>query len=161
MFGKLEQKTFSLDTRLNATFTPNLTLELFAQPFLASGHYTSFKEFAKPHSGQMTYYGRDNGSTITANNTADGKTYTVDPDGNGAAAPFSFGSPDFNFRSLRGTAVVRYEYRPGSTLFFVWTQQRDGSDAFGDFNFTRDRSALFRDHPTNTFQVKATYWLGR
>ena len=161
VFGKLEQKTFSMDTRLNATFTPNLTLELFAQPFLASGHYTGFKEFAKPHSGQMTYYGRDNGSTITANNNADGKTYTVDPDGNGAAAPFSFGSPDFNFRSLRGTAVVRYEYRPGSTLFFVWTQQRDGSDAFGDFNFTRDRSALFRDRPTNIFQVKATYWLGR
>ena len=161
VFGRLEQKTFSMDTRLNTTFTPNLTLELFAQPFLASGHYTSFKEFAKPHSGQMTFYGKDNGSTITTATTADGKTYTVDPDGNGVAAPFSFGSPDFNFRSLRGTAVVRYEYRPGSTLFFVWTQERDGSDAFGDFNFSRDRSALFRDRPTNIFQVKATYWLGR
>ena len=161
VFGRLEQKTFSMDTRLNTTFTPNLTLELFAQPFLASGHYTSFKEFAKPHSGQMNYYGRDNGSTITSANTANGKTYTVDPDGNGAASPFSFGSPDFNFRSLRGTAVVRYEYRPGSTLFVVWTQERDGSDAFGDFNFSRDRSALFRDRPTNIFQVKATYWLGR
>jgi hypothetical protein len=161
VFGRLEQKTFSMDTRLNTTFTPNLTLELFAQPFLASGHYTSFKEFAKPHSGQMTYYGRDNGSTIATANTANGTTYTVDPDGNGAAAPFSFGTPDFNFRSLRGTAVVRYEYRPGSTLFFVWTQQRDGSAEFGDFDFGRDRSALFRDRPTNIFQVKATYWLGR
>lgn len=161
VFGRLEQKTFSVDTRLNTTFTPNLTLELFAQPFLASGHYTSFKEFAKPHSGKMTYYGRDNGSTVTAANTAGGKTYTVDPDGSGAASAFTFGNPDFNFRSLRGTAVMRYEYRPGSTLFFVWTQARDGSDEFGDFNFGRDRSALFRDRPTNIFQVKATYWLGR
>jgi hypothetical protein len=109
----------------------------------------------------MTYYGRDNGSTITSTSTANGTSYTVDPDGNGAAAPFSFGSPDFNFRSLRGTAVVRYEYRPGSTLFFVWTQERDGSAEFGDFDFGRDRSALFRDRPTNIFQVKATYWLGR
>ncbi|MEO7359413.1 MAG: DUF5916 domain-containing protein, partial [Gemmatimonadaceae bacterium] len=161
VFGRLEQKTFSLDTRLNTTFTPNLTLELFAQPFLASGHYTSFKEFAKPHSGQMTYYGRDNGSTITTAASANGTTYTVDPDGTGAASPFSFRSPDFNFRSLRGPAVVRYEYRPGSTLFFVWTQAREGAAEFGDFDFGRDRSALFRDRPTNVFQVKATYWLGR
>jgi hypothetical protein len=161
VFGRLEQKTFSMDTRLNTTFTPNLTLELFAQPFLASGHYTSFKEFAKPHSGKMTYYGRDNGSTITSTGTDGGLTYAVDPDGNGAAAPFTFSNPDFNFRSLRGTAVLRYEYRPGSTLFFVWTQERDGSAGFGDFDFSRDRSALFRDRPTNIFQLKATYWLGR
>ncbi len=158
VFGRLEQKTFAVDTRLNATFTPNLTLQLFAQPFLASGHYTNFKEFAKPRSSDMTFYGKDNGSTVSQ--AASGE-YTVDPDGNGTASPFSFDNPDFNFRSLRGTAVVRWEYRPGSTLFFVWTQQRDGSDAFGDFDFNRDRSALFRDRATNVFQIKATYWLGR
>ncbi|HEX2723591.1 MAG TPA: DUF5916 domain-containing protein, partial [Gemmatimonadaceae bacterium] len=163
VFGKLEQKTFAIDTRVNATFTPNLTLEVFAQPFLASGHYSSFKEFVKPKSGEMTYFGRDNGSTVIANKNADGSTqsYTIDPDGNGSAAPFTVGNPDFNFRSLRGTAVVRWEYRPGSTLFFVWTQQRQGSDSFGDFDFSRDRSALFRELPTNIFQIKATYWLGR
>jgi hypothetical protein len=157
VFGRLEQKTFAIDTRINATFTPTLTLQLFAQPFLASGHYTSFKEFAKVKSGKMNFYGKDNGSTIAT--TADG--YRVDPDGTGAASAFEFGNPDFNVRSLRGTAVMRWEYRPGSTLFFVWTQQRDGFDTFGDFEFSRDRSALFRDRPTNVFQVKATYWLGR
>jgi hypothetical protein len=163
VFGRLEQKTFAINTRLNTTFTPNLTLELFAQPFLASGHYTSFKEFVKPKSGQMIYYGRDNGSTVTSTTDASGRvgTYTVDPDGGGVAQPFTFGNPDFNVRSLRGTAVMRWEYRPGSTLFFVWTQEREGSDTFGDFEFGRDRSALFRDRPTNIFQIKATYWLGR
>ncbi len=111
----------------------------------------------------MTYFGRDNGSTVVSNEDASGSTtsYTIDPDGNGAASPFTIGNPDFNVRSLRGTAVVRWEYRPGSTLFFVWTQQREGSDDFGNFEFGRDRSALFRDRPTNIFQVKATYWLGR
>ncbi|MEO8577577.1 MAG: DUF5916 domain-containing protein, partial [Gemmatimonadales bacterium] len=163
VFGRLEQRTFSVDTRVNATFTPNLTLELFAQPFLSSGHYTSFKEFQKPKSGDMTIFGRDNGSTVQTNKNVDGSTisYTIDPDGNGVAAPFMVDNPDFNFRSLRGTAVVRWEYRPGSTLFLVWTQQREGFDDFGDFQFGRDRSALFRDRPTNIFQVKATYWLGR
>lgn len=162
VFGRLEQKTFSVDTRINATFTPTLTLQLFAQPFLASGHYSRFKEFARPRSGSMILYGRDNGSTLTAEPDPDnGTSYLVDPDGAGPAASFVIDNPDFNVRSLRGTAVMRWEYRPGSTLFFVWTQQREGFDTFGDFNFSRDRGALFRDRPTNVFQIKATYWLGR
>jgi hypothetical protein len=158
VFARLEQKTFSMDTRINATFTPTLTLQLFAQPFLASGHYTNFKEFAKPKSSEMIRYGRDNGSTAAKN--SDG-SYRIDPDGNGAAAAFTVDNPDFNVRSLRGTAVMRWEYRPGSTLYFVWTQVREGFDQFGDFDFARDRSALFKDRPSNVFQVKATYWLGR
>jgi hypothetical protein len=162
VFGRLEQKTFSVDTRTNVTFTPNLTLELFAQPFLASGRYTSFKEFAEPKSRRMNFFGRDNGSTVSRSTAADGSvTYTVDPDGAGAAQPFTFDNPDFNSRSLRGTGVLRWEYRPGSTLYFVWTQERNGFDQFGDFNFGRDRSALFRDRPTNVFQIKGTYWIGR
>lgn len=164
VFGRLRQKTFSLDTRVNTTFTPNLTLELFAQPFLSSGKYTTFKEFAEVKSRRMNFFGKDNGSTVVAN--TDPQTgaltgYTIDPDGPGPAAPFTFPNPDFNFRSLRGTSVLRWEYRPGSTLYFVWTQQREGFDQFGDFDFSRDRSALFRDRPTNVFQIKATYWIGR
>ncbi|MFL5466274.1 MAG: DUF5916 domain-containing protein [Gemmatimonadaceae bacterium] len=164
VFGRLDQRTFSMDTRVNMTFTPNLTLEMFAQPFLASGKYTNFKEFAEVKSRHMNLFGRDNGSTVTTNTeTQSGAVtgYTIDPDGAGPAAPFTIANPDFNLRSLRGTAVVRWEYRPGSTLFFVWTQQREGFDQFGDFNFARDRSALFRDRPTNVFQIKATYWIGR
>jgi hypothetical protein len=163
VFGRLEQKTFSVDTRVIATFTPNLTLQLYAQPFLSSGHYTSFKEFAKAKSGDMIYYSKgDNGSTVAKLTDASGETvYRIDPDGNGPAASFDVSNPDFNVRSLRGTAVMRWEYRPGSTIFFVWTQQREGFDSFGDFDFSRDRSALFKDRPTNVFQVKATYWLGR
>lgn len=164
VFGRLEQKTFSIDTRLNTTFTPNLTLELFAQPFLASGRYTSFKEFAEVKSRNMFFFGRDNGSTIAE--TTDPESgrvtgYRVDPDGPGGANEFTFANPNFNSRSLRGTGVLRWEYRPGSTLFLVWTQQREGFDTFGDFDFARDRAALFRDRPTNVFQVKATYWIGR
>lgn len=163
VFGRLDQKTFSMDTRTNVTFTPNLTLELFAQPFLASGKYTSFKEFAEPKSRRMFFFGRDNGSTVVTRTDANGSVtgYTIDPDGAGPAQPFTVDNPDFNLRSLRGTGVLRWEYRPGSTLFFVWTQERDGFDQFGDFNFSRDRSALFRDRPTNVFQIKGTYWIGR
>jgi hypothetical protein len=164
VFGRLQQKTFSMDTRVNMTFTPNLTLEMFAQPFLASGKYSTFKEFAEVKSRRMFYFGQDNGSTVLTNTDAQTGAitgYTIDPDGAGTAAPFTFDNPDFNLRSLRGTGVLRWEYRPGSTLYFVWTQERSGFDQFGDFNFSRDRSALFRDRPTNVFQIKGTYWIGR
>jgi hypothetical protein len=162
LFGRLQQKTYSMDTRVNVTFTPNLTLEMFAQPFLASGKYTNFKEFAEVKSRQMNLFGRDNGSTVAKNVAADGAiSYTIDPDGSGPANSFTFDNQDFNIRSLRGTSVLRWEYRPGSTLYLVWTQERSGDAQFGDFNFSRDRSALFRDPATNVFQIKATYWIGR
>jgi hypothetical protein len=101
-------------------------------------------------------YGADRGTITRA---ADG-TYTVDPDGpGGAAAPFTFHDPTFNVRSLRGNAVARWEYRPGSALYFVWQQERSGFDAVGDFDAGRDVGAIFRTRPTNVFLVKATFWI--
>lgn len=162
VFGYIRTKTVSLETRVNWTFRPDLTLQLYAQPFVATGDYSRFREFAAPRTVKKLEYGRDIGS-IT-HDAASG-TYTVDPDstaaGNGPAAKFTFGDPNFTYRSLRGTAVLRWEYRPGSTIFFVWTQQRSGNDPFGDFQFHRDYSGLFHDRPDNVFLVKATYWIGR
>ena len=158
VFAFVRTKTVSLDTRLNWTFTPNLTLQLYAQPFVASGRYTSFREFAAPHATAKLVYGRDIG-TIAYDSTAAG--YTVDPDGAGPAAPFSVANPDFTNTSLRGTAVLRWQYRPGSTLYFVWTQERSGTGPNGSIDLPSALSAMFRDHPTNVFQIKATYWIGR
>jgi hypothetical protein len=161
VFATLDQHSLSMTTRINATFTPTLTLELFAQPFLASGQYSTPKQYAAPRTSSTLEYGRDVG-TMAVQRDAAGRigSYHIDPDGAGPAAAFDVGNPDFNIRSLRGTAVLRWEYRPGSTVFFVWTQQRSGSEAYGDFDFNRDKSALFRDRPINVFQIKASYWLG-
>jgi hypothetical protein len=77
------------------------------------------------------------------------------------AGAFQIGDPNFNVRSLRGNAVLRWEYRPGSTLFLVWQQQREGAEAFGSFEFSRDANAIFRQRPDNIFVIKASYWIGR
>jgi hypothetical protein len=160
----LNQKTVSFDTRLNVTFSPTMTLELFAQPFIASGHFFDFKEFNAPRSVQKSVYGRDVG-TITPTLNAEGRvaSYTIDPDSTGPAAAFTIGNPDFNTRSLRGNTVFRWEYRPGSTLFVVWTQSRTGfaPTGVGDFDFGRDREALFSARPDNIFLVKMNFWLAR
>jgi hypothetical protein len=157
VFGFLTQKTLSLETRVNATFTPNLTLQLYAQPFIATGDYKDFREFAAPRGVETLVYGQDVGTI--AYQAADGQ-YTVDPDAAGPAQAFTFENPDFTTRSLRGTAVLRWEYRPGSTLFFVWSQNRFGADPFDSFDFGAARSLLFDDEATNVFQIKATYWIG-
>jgi hypothetical protein len=162
VFAFIKTHTLSLDTRINWTFTPNLTLQLFAQPFIATGQYSSFREFAAPRAVRKLVYGQDIGTIVRAPATPTTPAeYTVDPDGVGPSAPFTFQDPDFTYRSLIGNAVVRWEYRPGSTVFFVWTQNRTGSDTNGAFDYARQQRDIFRDRPTNVFQVKVNYWLGR
>jgi hypothetical protein len=64
-------------------------------------------------------------------------------------------------KSLRGNAVLRWEYRPGSTIFLVWQQERGAASQDGDFSFSRDADRLFRAVPSSVFLVKMSYWLGR
>lgn len=158
VFAFIRTATLSLETRANWTFTPDLTLQLYLQPFIASGDYQRFREFAAPRTRRVLDYGRDVGTLTRSAATG---AYTVDPDGAGPAAAFTFGDPNFTARSLRGTAVLRWEYRPGSTIYFAWTQQRAGVSADGTLDFGRDQSALWRDPADNVFVVKMNYWLGR
>ncbi len=156
IFADLVQRTLSMNTRINVTFTPSLSLELFAQPLISGADYERFKEFESRRDRRMRVFGPDEVSSDIVNGQ---RQYTIDPDGPGAAAPFSFADPNFNFRSLRGNAVFRWEYRPGSTLFVVWTQQRQDFASRGDFDFGRDRNALFAAKPDNILLVKMNYWL--
>ena len=86
--------------------------------------------------------------------------WTIDPDGTGPATPFTMGDPDFSYRSLRGNAVVRWEFNPGSTLFLVWTQSREDTAPLSDFELGRDWRGLIGTRPTNVFLVKMSYWMG-
>ena len=155
VFADLDQKFLSLNTRLNVTFTPTMTLELFLQPLFSANDFSRFKEFDAPRELGKSVYGEDIG-TVEA---VDGD-FLIDPDGAGPADAFTISDPDFNFRSLRGNAVFRWEYMPGSTLFLVWTQDRSSVDGIGDFDFGRDRTALFDASADNIFLVKLNYWLG-
>lgn len=162
IFGNINQTTFSATTRVEWTLSPLLSFQLYAQPFASSGRYEGFKELAKPRTQDYAVYGKTGGSTITPIVSDGDKTgYTVDPDGTGPASSFTVGNPDFRVQSLRGNAVVRWEYRPGSALFFVWQQQRSGFDEFdGRFRAANAVRDIF-SQPTNVFLIKATYWFAR
>ncbi|HEY1953025.1 MAG TPA: hypothetical protein VGG76_09475, partial [Gemmatimonadaceae bacterium] len=163
VFSDLFQTTLSATTRVEWTLSPLLSFQLYAQPFASAGRYRNFKELATPATQNYVRYGRDNASTITPVTDASGtiQSYTVDPDGPGAAPSFSISNPDFRTHSLRGNAVMRWEYRPGSALFFVWQQQREDFLPFeGDFRPSRETRLIF-GRPSNVFLVKATYWFAR
>lgn len=130
VFAPLDQTTVSLETRVNLTFTPGLSLQVYAQPLLWSGDYGDLKQLVAPQS------------------------YTF--------APYTNAAPnlDFNLRSLRGNAVLRWEWRTGSTLYLAWQQSREDVDGIGNFVFDRDRTAMFRTRPDDIFLVKVNYWLG-
>lgn len=158
--SSLDQRTLGFDTRLSWTFSPRTTLELYMQPFFGAAHYFDFKEYAAPRAATLRTYGRDQG-TIASTMGPDGviTKYTVDPDGPGPAAPFTFDNPDVTDRSLRGNAVFRWEYRPGSVLYVAWTHSRATSSSFGDLQLHRDTDAIWSTRPDNIFLVKASWWL--
>jgi hypothetical protein len=154
VFATLDQTTVSANFRINAAFTPNLSLQLFAQPYLSAGDYQRFKELARPRTRDFVVYGEDGGSTF------DPVTGIADPDGAGPAPPIDIGNPDFNFVSLRGNTVLRWEYRPGSTFYLVWTQDRADTQGNGDFHFGNDLERMNNTPARNIFLAKFTYHLG-
>ncbi len=152
VFGRINQKVLASEIRVDWTFTPKLTLQAYLQPFIAVGAYDRFKELAEPKTADYNLYG-ENGSTIESTDDL----YTVDPDGGGPAEPFTFWNPDFNYKSLRGTVVLRWEYHPGSLLYFVWTQNRADYANPGDLRLGRDLRALFAAPGDNIFMLKVSY----
>ena len=165
LFADLDRRSFSLETRLNVTFTPTLTLQLFAQPLLSAGDYVTYKQLARAESFEFLRFKEgeavDDGALCVGGEVCRvGNDERVDFDGDGVP-DFTFDEPDFNVRSLRGNAVLRWEYRPGSALFLVWQQERFiEQDRFGEFDILNGTSALLDKQPENVFIIKGTYWLG-
>jgi hypothetical protein len=160
LFAKLDQKIVSANIRADWILSPTLSLQVYMQPLIVSGKYTQFKALQKPKSYEFLTYG-ENGSTIVNNLTANGKieSYSIDPDGAGPVSARTISNPDFNYLSLRGSAVLRWEYLPGSTLYFVWTQTRQDVEPTGEFNFGHSFNSLFNLNADNIFLIKISYWL--
>jgi hypothetical protein len=131
VFGRIEQTTASLSARVNYTISPNVSLQLYAQPFVSAGAYSGFRELsaprATPYAAQLSPY------------------------------PYE-GNPDFNYKSFRMTNVLRWEYKPGSVLYVVWQQGREDVASQGQFDGRRDFGQVFGLPASNVFLVKASYW---
>ncbi|MBM4130580.1 carbohydrate binding family 9 domain-containing protein [bacterium] len=155
LFGRLDQRTFSLVLRLDLCLTPALTVQYYGAPFVSAGRYESFRRVADPRADSLDERFR---ALQAAEVTPTGGGYEVDEDGDGAA-DYAFGRPDFNVRDFNSNLVVRWEYGLGSTLYLVWSQGRSDVIDQGAFSLGDDLDALFGTHPRNTFLVKVNRWL--
>jgi hypothetical protein len=159
VFGRLERHELSLTTRVNLVLSPTVSLRVFAQPLISSGQYQDFKELGAPRTFDFLRYGME-GRTLDFDSATE--SYRVDPDGSlGAAAPFSFDDPAFNLRSLRVNAVFRWEFKPGSSFYAVWTRQQEDTKDPGPFALGRDARRLWSAPGDDVFLVKFAYWIGR
>jgi len=138
-FAHLEQHTAAIQWRLDYTFSPTLTLQLYASPFVSKGTYTNLRELADPRAPDFTDRFKPYSDSTVAR----------DPGG-------------FNFKQFNSNVVLRWENRPGSTLYLVWTQGRNDFESVeGDRSFRQDFRRLFDAYPMNTFLVKVSYWFNR
>jgi len=140
LFGHLEQKQLALTMRFTYPFTSSMSLQVYAQPFISKGTYSNVRELsAKPRAADYVSRYQTYGDTAYTNNIG-----------------------GFNFKQFRSNVVFRWEYRPGSTLFVVWSQGRQGSTGIeGARSFGGDLNDLFNRRPDNGFLVKLSYWLNR
>ncbi|MEY4957697.1 MAG: hypothetical protein RL409_1954 [Gemmatimonadota bacterium] len=151
VFAFIDRTTISTKLRANYAFSPNLSLEAYAEPFVATGHYSRMGELSAPRSRLLREYGTD-GTTI-ATDSAGTRTIT---DG---ASTFTISNRDFNILSFRSNMVMRWEWIPGSTFFLVWQQNRRTAEAFGDPARASDLFRTTRANGDNFLAVKVSYWL--
>jgi hypothetical protein len=157
VFADIDQFETSMTTRINWTLSPKMSLQVYMQPLISVGDYWDFKELARPRAFSFLRYGQEIGSISADAN----HMYTADPDGAGPAAAFGFGDPDFNIKSLRLNAIFRWEWRPGSTLYFVWTENRQDFSNPGQFSARHDIGKLFSAPADDIILVRLSYWIGR
>ncbi len=135
-FAHLDQRTLSFSARVSYAQSPTMTLELYAAPFVSTGTYSAFRQLSA-HPEARDYAARFE-----------------------AYVPPAGSAPGFDVRQLRSNAVFRWEYRPGSTFFFVWTHGRDGDDPTHTLrSWSAEYGSLFALHPENTVLIKVAYWL--
>jgi len=159
IFASINQKVLGMSLRLNLSLTPNLTIQYWGQPFIAAGKYSDFKRITNNLSDDYTdrFY-TFSGDEITYYSNDDGY-YAIDEDLDSTEDYFCE-DPDFNVKEFRSNLVARWEYVPGSTVFLVWSQSRDGFDPTGDFSLNSNISDLFDITPYNVFLVKFSYRFG-
>jgi hypothetical protein len=157
VFGVLKQTEVSMTTRVNWILSPRMSLQAYIQPLVSVGDYEEFKELARPRTFDFLRYGTEAGTLARPA----GGGYQADPDGPGPAPAFSFSDPNFNFKSLRVNLVFRWEWRLGSTLYVVWTQQRENSDNPGHLRLGRDAADLLQAPADDVLLVKVSYRLGK
>ena len=155
VLASIRQRTLNTSVRLDWTLSPNLSFQLYAQPFVSAGEYSSYREVDDPEAERWEDRFHVYGDEIACGDSE----CEIDRDSDGVPDA-SFARPDFNFKSLRMTSVLRWEYVPGSVLFVAWQHGRSDRGLDADFGGLGAMGDLFGLETDNTVLVKVSYWPG-
>ncbi len=156
LLGRIDQQTWNFTMRANLVLTPDLTIQYYGSPFFSNGRYSDFKRTTNPLAERYAdRFHALSPAEISYLPTANGYRVQEKSD----PAPYTFDNPDFSFRQFRSNLVLRWEYRPGSTFYAVWSQGRTAFAPRWQSGFSSNWDALWRDRPENVFLVKMTFWL--
>ena len=159
IFASIDRKTLAASLRVNFNLSPDLTLQYWGQPYVASGDYHDHKYITTPLADEYT--DRFHVYTTEEKNQINGY-YEIDEDTDGDI-DYSFGNSDFNYQFFLSNLVIRWEYNPGSSLYLVWSQSRNYFNNSGRLDYFSDIGDLFsRDNniPHNVFLIKFSYRFG-
>ncbi|MET3883533.1 DUF5916 domain-containing protein [Niastella sp. OAS944] len=151
VLGKIEQRTMAVTLRVDYNITPEVSVQYYGSPFATVGKYSDFKRVSDPRARK--YYNR----FVQLNPTLNGSSYEVLENGN-ASDKFEFMNPDFDFGQFRSNLVFRWEYRAGSQVNFVWSQDRTTYVQPGGLSLSNGISSLGDVFPNNIFLIKFNYW---
>jgi hypothetical protein len=157
IFASIDQKVLSMSLRVNYNLTPDLSLQYWGQPFVASGRYYDFKHISNPMASD--YHSRFSTYTSSQSILLNDKYYSFDEDRDGSE-DYTIDKPDFNVQEFLSNLVIRWEYNPGSSVYLVWSQTRSGFNSSGIMDFSNDIGDLFREKSSNVFLVKFSYRFG-
>ncbi len=154
VLAHIRQVTTALTVRGSYTVSPTLSIQLYAQPFVSAGRYRDYKEPTDPQADEY-----DDRYTVLSDYTDMDGFRSVDLNGDGAA-DYEFELADFNVRELRSNLVMRWEYRPGSTLFLIWSHGRASDAPDGRFALASDLGELADEPGEHVILAKLNYWFG-
>ncbi len=154
ILGQIDQKTLGTTFRVNLTLTPDLSVQYYGSPFLSTGRYADFKRTTTPLAEK--YYDRFRAlATQEITYRPETNTYDVAE----TAFEYSFDRPDFSFRQFRSNLVLRWEPKPGSSLYLVWSQGRTSESSVWQGSVADNYRALWNAPSQNVLLVKFSYWL--
>jgi hypothetical protein len=161
IFASIDRKTISTSFRANLNLSPNLTLQYWGQPFIATGKYTDYKYITQPMAGE--YKDRFQVYSPAQMRLNSDNNFEIDENLDGNFNDYSFEKMDFNVREFLSNFVIRWEYNPGSSLYLVWSQSRYNDDKTGTLRLFDDLGNLFGNNdekPHNVFLIKFSYRFG-
>lgn len=151
ILGKIDQYTMGITFRADYNITPELSIQYYGSPFASVGKFSDFKNVTNPKA--VDY----NDRFSALNPTLNGNAYEVSDSHNGVVN-YKFDNPNFDFSQFRSNLVLRWEYRPGSQFYLVWSQDRTAFVQPGSQALGANLSGLRNIFPNNIILAKFNYW---